>query len=266
MSPSCSCLVLLGVLSLATGLGTPSYGADRPIVVIAGATGQSGIHVVKQLAAKGYQVRALVRDDAKAARAHGDLAVWMTGDVREPSTLEAVFAGARYGVSAIGAREREGPNNFEQVDWLGNRNLIEAAKAAGVEHYVMMTSGSAGVGDWNDPQVKRFGAGRLWKAKAEEHLRQSGLSYTVVAPGGLRDYSGGEKGILLKPRSQYHVGVISRADVAAVIVECITNASCARKTITVVNTDAAAPRAWLSELAAVPIDTVATITKAATPE
>jgi uncharacterized protein YbjT (DUF2867 family) len=250
---------LVAAITVTISLACPSLAVDRPRVVVAGATGQSGIHVVRQLAAKGYAVRGLVRDAAKAREQHGDIAEWIAGDARDPQTLGPAFAGIRYAVSAIGSREREGPNSFEHVDWHGNRNLIDAARAAGIAHYILMTSGSAGLGDWDDPQVKRFGAGRLWKAKAEEHLRRSGLSYTIVAPGGLRDYAGGEKGVLLKPRNEYTVGVISRADVAAVIVECLVNPGCARKTVTVVNTDTAPPLAWVEDLARLPVDTAETI-------
>ncbi|NJN35868.1 MAG: hypothetical protein HC794_01005 [Nitrospiraceae bacterium] len=48
-------------------------------------------------------------------------------------------------------------------------------------------------------------------------------------------------------------------DVAAVTVECVTNPACGNKTITVINTDAAKPGAWIETLAALPIDTPATI-------
>lgn len=231
--------------------------ADKPIAVVAGATGETGAHVVRALNAKGFAVRGLVRDAAKAKAQLGDIATWVVGDVTKPETLTAAFAGATYAVSAIGSREREGPNNFENVDWIGNRNLIDAAKAAGVKAYVLTTSGSAGV-DAIDADPTRF-AGRQWKGKAEDYLRASGLNYAVVAPGGLRNYAGGEKGIQLQPRNKYKVGAISRDDVAAVIVECLTNKACASKTITVVNTDNAKPKAWIETLQALPIDTPETI-------
>jgi uncharacterized protein YbjT (DUF2867 family) len=233
--------------------------ADKPVVVLAGATGETGLHTVRALVDKGYVVRGLVRDVTKAKAQNGDIATWVKADVRDPASLAAAFAGASFAISTIGSRERDGPNNFENIDWLGNRNLIDAAKAAGVKHYVLMTSGSAGSGSLTDPEAIRFGAGRIWKGKAEEHLRASGLAYTVVAPGGLRNYAGNEKGILLLPRNQYKVGVVSRDDVATVMVECLTNTSCLAKTLTIVNTDQAKPGAWLATLETLPRDTAETV-------
>lgn len=245
----------IGIL-LATA---PIAAAQKPVVVLAGATGETGLHIVRELVDKGFTVRGLVRDQAKAQQQNGDIATWVKADVRDPKTLTAVFVGADYAMSAIGSREREGPNSFEQIDWHGNRNLIDAAKAAGVKHYVLMTSGSAGSGKLTDPEAIRFGAGRIWKGMAEDHLRASGLAYTIVAPGGLRNYAGGEKGILLRARNQYEVGVISRDDVAAVMVECLKNPACQSKTLTVVNSDTSGPGAWIGTLASVPIDTPETI-------
>ena len=242
-----------------SSITSAAWSADKPVVLVAGATGQTGTHIVRILNEKGFAVRGLLRYGDKPDSKSVTAADWIEGDVREPQSLKPAFKGAVYAISAIGSREKDGPNNFENVDWLGNRNLIDAAKAAGVKRFVLMTSGSAGTGDWNDPQVQRFGAGRLWKGKAEAHLRASGLPYTIIGPGGLRDYAGGEKGIVLRPRNQYSVSVISRADVAAVMVECLTNAACTSKTITTVNSDQAKPSDWIQMLTGLPIDTPMTI-------
>ncbi len=230
-----------------------------PVAVVAGASGETGIEVLKALKAKNIAVRGLTRDVEKAKTQHGDLAQWVSGDARAPDTLRAAFTGATYAISTVGSREADGDNDFENVDWLGNKNLIDAAKAAEVKAFVLTTSGSTGPGDVNDPAVKKFGAGRVWKAQAEDYLRASGMPYAIIAPGGLRNYAGNTKGVLLKPRNQYKVGVVARADVAAVIVECLTNKACSSKTITIINTDAAKPGAWMSTLNALPIDTPQTI-------
>ncbi|MDX2142369.1 MAG: SDR family oxidoreductase [Rhodospirillaceae bacterium] len=237
-------------------LGPAVWAADQPVVLVAGATGETGIHIVRALAEKGFAVRGLVRDPAKAQEQNGDLAEWVTGNVREPASLGAAMHGATYVISAIGSRERDGPNNFENIDWLGNRNLIDAAKAAGVKRVVLITSGSAGV-EGADPKAQMF-TGRFWKGKAENYLRASGIDYTIIAPGGLRNFKGGEKGVLLRPRVQYTVGTVARPDVAAVTAECVTNPACGDKTLTIINTDAAKPGAWLETLAALPIDTLET--------
>ena len=245
-------------------MASVAWAADKPLVLVAGATGETGIHIVRVLAERGFAVRGLVRDTAKAKSQNGEQAQWIAGDVRDAAKLRDAFKDVTYAVSAIGSREKDGPNSFENIDWLGNRNLIDAAKTAGVKHFVLMTSGSAGV-DAIDPNPRQF-AGRLWKGKAEVHLRDSGMAYTVVAPGGLRNYAGNEKGILLRQRVQYSVGVISRSDVAAVIVECLTNTACNSKTITTINSDTLKAGAWISSLSGLPADTPATIRLNKTPD
>ena len=247
-------------------IGPITWAAEKPVVLVAGATGETGIYVVRALSQKGFAVRGLVRDTQKAKSQNGELAEWIAGDVRNPAQLLEAFKGVDYAVSAIGSREKDGPNNFENIDWLGNRNLMDVAKAAGVKHFVLMTSGSAGSGDLSDPEVQRFGAGRIWKGKAEAYLRDSGMPYTIVAPGGLRNYAGNEKGILLRPRSQYSVGVISRDDVAAVMIECLTNPACNSKTITTINSDTLKAEAWILSLSGLPSDTLATIRLNKTPD
>ena len=93
-----------------------------------------------------------------------------------------------------------------------------------------------------------------WKARSEQHLRDSGLGYTILAPGGLRDYPAGEKAVLLAPRPDYETGQISRADVAEVLIACIDNPDCLGKTITIVNSDEPATGAWRERLAELPAD------------
>lgn len=228
-----------------------------PIVVIAGATGETGVLVVRALKERGYTVRGLVRDIPKAKATHGDLAEWWLGDARNPpAALATAFAGADYAVSVIGSREISGDNSFENVDWAGNRNLIDAARIANAKRFVLMSAGSAGP---NAVTNQRFGAGRAWKFKAEEYLRQSGLDYAIIAPGGLRNTPAGEKSLVLKPRNAYAVGVVARGDVAALIAECLTNIHCSRKTITAVNGARGTPEPWIATLAALPADTPDTI-------
>ncbi|MDX2223647.1 MAG: SDR family oxidoreductase [Rhodospirillaceae bacterium] len=247
----------IALILAALAFGGPSH-ADRPpadaVVLVAGATGETGAHVVRQLIEAGLNVRGLVRDPEKALNELGDRAQWVQGDVRDPAGLTVAMNGVTHVVSAIGSREREGPNSFEFVDWGGNRNLIDAAKAAGVRRFVLLTSGTAGIGSLDDALSRRFGPGRIWKGRAEQHLRDSGLDYAVVAPGGLRDYAGGEREVVLKARRDYAIGAVSRADVAAVMVECLFSPACARKTVTVINGKGPA-NDWRANLAAVPVDT-----------
>ena len=84
------------------------------------------------------------------------------------------------------------------VDWLGQRNQIDAAKTCGCNHVVICSSMGGtdenhmlnGLGrDENDPATK--GNILQWKRKAERYLIDSGLTYTIIHPGGLVDKPGG---------------------------------------------------------------------------
>ena len=224
---------------------------------VAGATGGTGRLIVDALLAQHIPVRAMTRDPEKAAAAPG--VTWVAGDVTRPETLAPALGAARIVISAIGARDMTGANSFEFVDWGGNRALIDAAKAAHVRQVLLITSGSAGD---EVPQGLRSPTIRpslLFKAKAEAYLRASGLPYTIVAPGGLRDTPGGQAGLRLLPRSGYQLGVVARADVATLAVACTLDAACLGKTITVVNDPARPVDAWRAILATLPADTPATI-------
>jgi uncharacterized protein YbjT (DUF2867 family) len=251
----------LASIALAAALwAAPATAAT--LVLIAGASGRTGQLIARELVDRGFAVRGLTRDPAVAPEIAG--VTWAAGDVTRPETLPPAFANVAIAVSAIGGREPAGADSFEHVDWDGNRALIDAAKTAGVRQMVLVTSGSAGEGSWADPRLARFGASRVWKAKAEAHLRASGLPYTIVAPGGLRDTPGGQQGVRLAARADYEVGPVARGDVAALVAACVANDACLKKTITIVNDPASPPGAWRAALAGQPVDTAESVRAPAT--
>ena len=114
----------------------------------------------------------------------------------------------------------------EQVDWIGQKNQIDAAKAAGATHVVICSSmgGTNPENPLNNLGRNTDGKGGnilLWKRKAEKYLIDSGLTYTIVHPGGLLDEEGGKREIVIGVDDQ-QVGTdnrsIPRADVAELLV------------------------------------------------
>lgn len=225
---------------LACGLPPFAHAAGRTVVLVTGATGQTGRLTVAALADKGLMVRGMVRSAESAATLHPGVAATVA-DVTQPATLRAAVKGVTVVISTVGARFPIGSNGFAAVDWEGNRALIDAAKAAGVRHFILLSAGSAGRDgfpySWS---ISPY----TWKAKAEAHLRRSGVPYTIIAAGGLRDDPGGQQGVRLAPRDRYVSGGISRADLAQVLAACVGEAAAMRKTITVVNDEALAAEAW----------------------
>ena len=149
------------------------------MVLVVGATGSLGRRIVHRLRAQGEDVRVLVRpasDWADLERAGAEIAL---GDLKEPQSLDRACAGVDVVVTTANSAKRGGDDNVETVDLTGNRNLIDAAARAGVRRFVFVSV----LGVSADSPVPFFRA----KAAAEQHLRDSGLEYTIIAPNIFMD-------------------------------------------------------------------------------
>lgn len=240
---------LLAALTLAV-LASPSPAAEpaptatagRTVLVI-GATGRSGAPTLAALRAAGYtRVRALVRDPASARAKVGAEVELVRGDVRDPASLAAALSGVQYIVSTLGANTFDDPaNSPEKVDYEGVRNVATAAKAAGVKHYVQVSS--LGVTNPNHP-LNRFGKVMDWKLKGENALRASGVPYTIVRPGGLGDGPGGQVGLRVGQGDTMESSQIQRADVATVCVQALGNPDAFGKTFEIAGGEPGASVDW----------------------
>jgi len=244
---------MLGALILlACSAAMAAARPSGPLLLVAGASGQTGRLVLEQAEREGYRVRAMARDPEKARNEIGDSWEWMKGDVREPATLASVMAGVTYVICAIGATERSGPNSPEFVDFGGVRNLTDAARAAGVRQFVLISSAGTGGGGgafgWLLNTVLMPGI-LDWKAKGEQYLRASGLDYTILRPGGLTQDPGGRAGLRFTQGDTLGGGTIARADVAMLAVHALGNSAVSRTTFEVANDESAAPGAWKHRLA-----------------
>lgn len=250
--------VLIVVLTLALSTGANAEGTapptttGPPLVLVAGASGQTGRLVLERAAKAGYRVRAMARDPVKAKTEVPGNYDWIAGDVRDPATLSRALSGATYVVCAIGATERSGPNSPQFVDYGGVKNLSDAAKAAGVKQFVLISStgtgGGGGASSWLLNTLLMPGI-LEWKGKGEQYLRGSGLPYTIVRPGGLTNEPGGSRGIRFTQGDTLGGGTIPRADVATVIVAALGNANAVNKTFELASDDKAGLNAWRQALA-----------------
>lgn len=172
-------------------------GDDSKLILVVGATGQTGRRLVSELRARGYRVLAGVRD-LKKAQGLGlslDKGVQLVeADVLKPDQLKKAFASSSSKVDAVICATGYigfNPSGFAEVDEIGTLNLIQAAKEANVDRFVLLTSlltNAPAVGQADNPNYKflnLFGGVLDHKLVAEKALRSSGLNWTIIRPGGL---------------------------------------------------------------------------------
>ena len=145
--------------------------APNRIVLVTGATGRQGGAVARHLLKRGnFAVRALVRDgDKPAAQALERAgAVLVKGEFNDRASLDLALQGA-YGVFSV-----QSLNAGLEAEVRDGNALADAAKAAGVEHFVYSSVGGAE----RKTGIPHFES----KARIEDHLRSSGLPYTILRP------------------------------------------------------------------------------------
>jgi uncharacterized protein YbjT (DUF2867 family) len=147
---------------------------DAAMNLVVGSTGMLGGMIVRKLLARGAPVRVLVRQSSTHEGVDSIL-----GDLKDPASLAAACEGITSVITTATSAQRGGADNVESVDLDGNRALIDAATRAGVQQFVFV---SAAAVDVHSP-VPLFAA----KAWTEQHLRDSGLPWTIVAPHAFLD-------------------------------------------------------------------------------
>ncbi len=185
-------------------------------VLVVGGHGKIAQRLLQLLAQQGHTARGLIRKPEQAGDLETRGAIPVLGDLESERSLVEHVRGADAVVFAAGA----GPGSSEErkwsVDYGGAAKLIEAAKAAGVHRYVIISSVGA---DAPEQATGTFGVYLEAKAKADEELMNSGLDWTIVRPGSLTDDPGtGRVRISTELGGR---GPVPRDDVAAVLAEVL---------------------------------------------
>ena len=144
------------------------------MILVVGATGNLGGAVTRMLLAQGQPVHILARSQSNYQPLAGAGAQVVLGDLKQRGSLDAACEGVDTVITTANSAARGGEDNPQTVDWEGNRNLIDAAKAAGVKQLIFV---SLNLADPNSP-VPFIQA----KGKTEAYLRVCGLPYTIIAP------------------------------------------------------------------------------------
>ena len=142
------------------------------MILVAGGTGRLGTELVRRLNARGLRVRVLSRNARAASLLERPLLEVVEGDVRDRRSLDRATAGVTTVVSAVhGFMDKDGP---AAIDRDGNKSLIDAARAAGVDRFTLVSIAGASA----DSPMELF----RMKFAAEQDLRSSGLAWTIVRP------------------------------------------------------------------------------------
>jgi NADH dehydrogenase len=151
------------------------------MVLIVGGTGRLGTQVVQLLVKRPTRVRVLTRDRTRAKHLTSDLIEVVQGDVRERASLKPAVAGVSTVVSAVQGLDDK-KSSPEATDRDGVQNLIEAAKEAGVPHFVLVSV----MGASPDHPVSFYRA----KYASEQTLKKSGLAWTIIRPSAFMEFWG----------------------------------------------------------------------------
>lgn len=210
-------------------------------IFVAGATGETGRRVVQTLVDRQQSVRALVRDPATAQGILPAAVELWPGDVLDRSRLEQGLAGCSALISATGARPSLDPTGPYQVDFEGTKTLVDAARAQGVNHMVMVSS--LCVSRFFHP-LNLFWLVLWWKRQAEQYLVDSGLPYTIVRPGGLKNDDADSRPLVMAPADTLFEGSVPRLKVAETCVEALSQPQARNKIVEIVAQEGAADQTF----------------------
>lgn len=187
-------------------------------ILLVGASRGTGLEVARLLAARGESVTAFIRPTTELAGLLGLRVKLYKGDILDPRAVEGALASGNFRavIDTVGGRRGE-----PRPDYHGTRNLVDAARQAGVPRFILVTA--IGCGDSRaavGPKVLEFlGAVLDEKTLGENYLMASGLDYTILRPGGMTHEAA--SGTAIRTEDRLAMGVINRADLARLVVECL---------------------------------------------
>src|SRR5258705_3503607 len=172
--------------------GSYSYGSEGPAtavaeqpqphsankklpVLVTGASGLVGTHTCRELSKRGWQVRALIRDPAKAAMSLGQLPVeFRVGDVRDATGLRTSLNGCGAVVHLAGIAIEKKGESYRESNTAATERLISAARAENVHRVIFMSQNGADIRS-PYPFLRSKGV-------AQDSIKTSGLRWTVLRP------------------------------------------------------------------------------------
>lgn len=160
---------------LIIGAKTNDDGPPRRVLV-AGATGYLGGFVVRELKQRGYWVRALARSPEKLEHLLGSIDDLVEAEITQPETLNHVCDGIDVVFSSVGITRQQDGLTFRDVDYQGNKNLLDVALRSDVWKFAYVSA-------FNGQGLRHLDIGAAHEDFVDE-LKVSGLEYTILRPTG----------------------------------------------------------------------------------
>jgi len=179
-------------------------------------------------------VKALLRSEASRSELEALGIKVAIADALDAAAVEQAMLGdepIHAVISTIGGLPKEG----ERADYLGNKNLIDAAVKAGVQKFILVSSIGSGESVVAIPPqaLETLKPVLIEKEQAEKYLIASGLTYTVIRPGGLKSEPATGNAVVTQ---DYKIaGTIHRADVAQLVCQCLFSDAANNKILSAVD-------------------------------
>lgn len=200
------------------------------MILVAGGTGVLGSRLVDRLLHRGLRVRILTRDASRVPQRARDNLEVVVGDVRVRENVAQAMTGVDTVVSAIHGFAGPGAVSPASVDRDGNANLVDGARAVSATVVLMSVIGASAGSPMELFRMKHF---------AEQHLRASGVAWTIVRANpfletwvGLLQMTAEKSGRpLVFGRGDNPISFISATDVAALLEHVVTDPSTRGQTV-----------------------------------
>lgn len=204
-------------------------------LIVFGATGSTGLEIIRRGLAEGHQVAAFVRKPSKIVIEHDSLTLTV-GDVLDPSAVRRAIEGQQIVICSLGTRDL-GKNTVRST---GTANIIQAMQEEQVGRLIVISA--MGIGDsWSAlSMINRFFFATLLGNTRREHelqeklVKESGLDWTIIRPSGLTG-SPGTGDYLVGEHIRARTSRIPRADVADLVIKVIDNQQFFDKAVTITN-------------------------------
>ena len=197
-------------------------------VLIIGANGNTATRVVKLLRDGPHDPLAMIRDPRQRA-GFDELGVpTVLADLEYP--IDHAVAGCDAVIFAAGSGGHTGKDKTVLVDHIGAIRAIVTAQVQGACRFIMLSAVDADVNSTSS--VSHY---HKAKAHADNHLRETNLDWTIIAPGGLTDDPG--SGRVVVSESLHGSGHTSRDNLAVALVACLDHANTVGKSFSLLDGD-----------------------------